>query len=62
MNQEQKNGLIRHTLTFIGGLLLYNGLLNENEVQELVSASMTLIGLIWSILEKRKTINGTEEK
>ncbi len=62
MNQLQKNGLIRHTLTFIGGLLLYNGLLNENEVQELVSASMTLIGLIWSILEKRKTINGTEEK
>lgn len=62
MNQLQKNGLIRHTLTFIGGLLLYNGLLNENEVQELVSASMTLIGLIWSILEKRKTINGTKEK
>lgn len=59
MNKEQKNGLIRHTLTFIGGLLLYNGLLNENEVQEGVSALMTIVGLVWSILEKRKT-NGAE--
>jgi len=61
MNQEQKNGLIRHTLTFVGGLLLYNGLLNENEVQEGISAIMTLIGLVWSIIEKRKT-NGAEQK
>lgn len=59
MNREQKNGLIRHTLTFVGGLLLYNGLLNENEVQEGVSALMTIVGLVWSILEKRKT-NGAE--
>lgn len=59
MNKEQKNGLIRHTLTFVGGLLLYNGLLNENEVQEGVSALMTIVGLVWSILEKRKT-NGSE--
>lgn len=59
MNKEQKNGLIRHTLTFVGGLLLYNGLLNENEVQEGVSALMTIVGLVWSVLEKRKT-NGAE--
>lgn len=61
MNREQKNGLIRHTLTFVGGLLLYNGVLNENEVQEGISAIITLIGLFWSIVEKRKT-NGAEQK
>ena len=56
MNQQQKYGVIRHTLTFIAGLLLYNGVLNENEAQEIVSGIMTLISLIWSVVEKNKQI------
>jgi len=55
MNKLQQFGIIRHTLTFVGGMLLYNGILNENEAQEITSAAMTLFALIWSAWEKRKT-------
>jgi hypothetical protein len=54
MKKEQTFGIIRHTLTFVGGLLFYNGVLDENETTEIVSATMTLIGLVWSIVEKNK--------
>ena len=61
MNQHQKYGTIRHTLTFVSGLLLYNGILNENEAQEIVSGIMTLVALVWSIVEKNKKIKNGEE-
>lgn len=61
MNKLQQFGIIRHTLTFIGGLLLYNGLLNENEVQEGISALMTLTGIVWSVVEKRKVKDGSKD-
>lgn len=61
MNQQQKYGVIRHTLTFISGLLLYNGVLNENEAQEIVSGVMTLVALVWSIIEKNKQIKNGEK-
>jgi hypothetical protein len=54
MKKEQIFGIIRHTLTFVGGLLFYNGVLDDSEATEIVSATMTLIGLIWSIVEKNK--------
>lgn len=61
MKKEQKYGVIRHTLTFISGLLLYNGVLNENEAQEIVSVIMSLISLIWSVVEKNKQIKNGEK-
>lgn len=61
MNQQQKYGIIRHTLTFIAGLFLYNGMLNENEAQEIVSGIMGLVALVWSIVEKNKKIKNGEE-
>lgn len=54
MKKEQIFGLIRHTLTFVGGLLFYNGFLDDSEAAGVVSATMTLIALIWSIVEKNK--------
>lgn len=54
MKKEQIFGMIRHTLTFVGGLLFYNGVLDESDATEIVSATMTLIGLVWSIIEKNK--------
>ena len=54
MKKEQLLGVIRHVLTFIGGVLITNGLVNEALSQELVGATITLIGGIWSIVEKNK--------
>jgi hypothetical protein len=51
---EQFLGIIRHTLTFIGGLLVMNGITTEAVAMEIVGAVMTAIGGIWSVLQKRK--------
>lgn len=54
MKKEQVLGIIRHVLTFAGGILVAKGLASEALSQELVGATITLIGGIWSIIEKNK--------
>jgi uncharacterized membrane protein YphA (DoxX/SURF4 family) len=54
MKKEQLLGVVRHVLTFVGGILIANGLASEALSQELVGATITLIGGIWSIVEKNK--------
>lgn len=53
MNQEQVLGLVRHALTFIGGLLITKGFVDEGIWSELSGAVMTLIGGVWSVLSKK---------
>lgn len=45
--------LIRHTLTFFGGLAVTNGYTAESEMTAGVGALMTLGGLAWSWAQKR---------
>ena len=52
MKKEQALGIVRHTLTFLGGLLITKGLVDESMVQELSGAVMTLVGGIWSVIAK----------
>jgi hypothetical protein len=54
MNKEEILGLLRHTLTFVGGVLLTNGLLEAGLIQEAIGAVVTLTGVILSVLNKRK--------
>jgi hypothetical protein len=51
--KEQVLGIIRHSLTFVGGILITKGLLDETMVTELVGGVCTLTGAIWSIIVKR---------
>lgn len=53
MNAQLK-GAIRHALTFGGGYAVAKGWLDEGLMLELVGASMTLIGGVWSIFAKEK--------
>lgn len=53
LTKEQVLGIIRHTLTFVGGILITKGLLDETMVTELVGGVCTLTGAIWSIIVKR---------
>ena len=39
--------IIRHALTFVGGLLVTKGLLSETTVVEVSGALTTAIGLTW---------------
>ena len=53
MNKEQVLGVLRHSLTFIGGLLVAKGLVDDAMVAELSGAILTLVGGAWSILVKK---------
>jgi hypothetical protein len=54
MNKEQVMGLVRHGLTFIGGIVLSKGLIEESTLAEIIGAISTLIGSIWSLVVKAK--------
>lgn len=53
MSKEKILGIIRHTLTFVGGLLVMKGLIDETIVSEVIGGVMTLTGTIWSVLNKK---------
>jgi hypothetical protein len=54
LTQTQVLGIVRHILTFGGGILVAKGLLDDGMVAEISGAVITLIGAIWSIVEKNK--------
>lgn len=53
MKKEIVFGIIRHTLTFFGGVLVLKGVIDEATLSELSGAVITLIGGIWSVVEKK---------
>lgn len=53
MKKEQILGIVRHTITFLGGILVMKGIIDSATLTELSGALITLIGGIWSVLEKK---------
>ena len=54
MTKEQIQGIVRHALTFVGGILIMKGLATDSSVQELIGAAVTLVGGVCSIISKKK--------
>jgi hypothetical protein len=54
MNKESILGIVRHILTFGGGFMTQNGMATQDDITTGVSAVVTLVGVIWSILSKKK--------
>lgn len=54
MKKEQILGIIRHSLTFIGGILLMKGLVDEATWTEISGSALTLVGTVWSVVDKNK--------
>jgi flagellar motor component MotA len=57
MNKEQILGILRHTLTFLGGFIVAKGWIDENMAIEITGAVVTLVGVIWSFINKNKNSN-----
>lgn len=55
MNKEQVIGIVRHALTFIGGVLVAKGLASDTVIMELTGSIIALIGGVWSIVVKIKS-------
>jgi hypothetical protein len=47
-------GIIRHLLTFVGGILVSQGLLSEGLTSEIIGGVLTIAGTVWSIVAKFK--------
>jgi len=52
LTKEQVLGIVRHTLTFVGGIVVAKGLIDETVVTEIIGGVLTLTGAIWSIVAK----------
>ena len=52
MKKEQILSIIRHTLTFVGGVFVTKGLIDETIAGEIIGGMMTLIGLLWGVMDK----------
>ena len=53
MNREQIMGIIRHTLTFVGGILIIKGMASEGMVNEAIGAVVTAVGAVWSVIKNK---------
>lgn len=53
--KEQALGLIRHALTFVGGIIVAKGIIDDVLFQEILGGVMTLVGAVWSVVDKKKT-------
>ena len=55
MTQEQLLGIVRHILTAAGGIIIARGLVSEALWEQIAGAALTVAGLVWSILSKKKS-------
>ena len=53
LTKPQLLGIVRHTLTFVGGILVTYGIVTSEVVIELLGSASTITGVIWSIINKR---------
>lgn len=56
MSKEQIFGVIRHTFTAVGGIVVAQGFISESLFAELSGAVLTLVGVVWSIVAKNQTV------
>ena len=54
LTKEQVLGIVRHTLTCSGGIVIARGLVDETLVTDCIGGVLTLTGAIWSIINKNK--------
>jgi hypothetical protein len=52
MKEEQIQGIVRHTLSAVGGWLVYKGYVESADVQAITGVILTLIATIWSVVSK----------
>lgn len=53
LTKEQILGIVRHALTFVGGIVVMKGLVDETMVTEIIGGVMTLVGTVWSVIDKK---------
>jgi hypothetical protein len=52
LTREQVLGIVRHALTFAGGIVVMSGWADQGVVTEIIGGVITLTGAIWSVIAK----------
>jgi len=53
ITKEQFLGIVRHGLTFVGAILIAKGQVVESQWYEISGAAISLISVVWSVLDKK---------
>lgn len=53
MTKERILGILRHVLTFVGGIVVAKGWLDDATFVELAGAVVSLVGALWSVFSKK---------
>ncbi len=53
MKKDHFLSILRHTLTFAGGLLVAKGTIDEGTANELGGAVITVAGILWGLFDKQ---------
>lgn len=56
MTQEQVMGIVRHALTFVGGILVLKGFIDDATLLEVSGLVTTAVGAVWSVVAKIKSL------
>jgi hypothetical protein len=56
MNKEKWLSIVRHSLTFVGGILIATGWVSETLVMEISGVVITLLTTIWGVNNKKTKI------
>lgn len=54
MNKEKIMGIVRHVLTFGGGVAVARGYIDEATMVQVVGAVVTIAGAVWSYIAPEK--------
>lgn len=57
IKKRELMSIVRHTLTFLGGVIMMLGVGSSEIIMEMVGSAVGLTGLIWSIIEKNNRDN-----
>lgn len=52
LNAVTVSALVRHAMTFVGGILVSSGIFDAGTVEQLSGAIVTIIGVVWSLIDK----------
>ena len=57
MTKEQFLGLVRHAVTFLGGVIVAKGNFDPTVLDTVAGIGVSIAGLVWSAMAPEKTMN-----
>lgn len=54
MTKEQFMSILRHVITFVGGLLIANGSMDATSIETIAGVIVSLAGLVWGFMAPEK--------